>query len=261
MTVKLTAPFSVILLLTTLFFPSLPNATESIKPVSSDENAEHYNTLDSANGHDNFYTLPLKHRRAESLILALRPLIDESTSFSAQGQTLVVKTTADKLALIQAMVDELDQPLARLQITVAQKSYPLLENKISKTTHPLRAREIQSIELVEGSNVYFSSESPLSSLTVYGLHRDHIIETELPTERPLGFYLSPQLHGDQVIIDVIARFNEQGKIREVGTTLIGNLGAWLSISRSKPLPPAMNHQLDTRRIRAKKGIFVRVEKL
>lgn len=261
LTVKLTPSLSVILLLTTLFFPSLPGATESSNPDSSHENSEQYNTLDSANGHNNIYTLPLKHRRAESIIPMLRPLLDEGTSFSPRGQALIVKTTSDKWPQIQTLVDELDRPLARLRITVAKKSYPSLENKTTKSTLPIRTQEIQSIEVVEGSNVYLSSEPALSSLTVYGLHRNHIIETELPTGRPLGFYLSPQLRGEQAIIDVIARFNEQGKILEVGTTLIGNLGDWLSISRNERFPSARNHQLDTRSIRGEKGLFVMVEKL
>lgn len=64
------------------------------------------------------YTLPLKYQPPEDLIATLKPLIPEGGYLSSHGNNIIVRTNAENLAELQLLLDELDQPLAALMISV-----------------------------------------------------------------------------------------------------------------------------------------------
>jgi hypothetical protein len=62
--------------------------------------------------------IPLRHRFPEEIIPVLQPLLVPGGSISGMNNQLVVKTTAENLAQIQAVLDGVDRALRRLRITV-----------------------------------------------------------------------------------------------------------------------------------------------
>ena len=64
------------------------------------------------------YTLPLKHQPPEDLITSLKPLIPADGYLTSHGNNIIVRTNPENLAELQLLLDELDQPLAALMISV-----------------------------------------------------------------------------------------------------------------------------------------------
>ncbi len=65
-----------------------------------------------------FEIIPLKHRPAETLIEQLRPLVKEPGSITASGNQLIIRSTREELAQLHLLIDELDNPLAQVIISV-----------------------------------------------------------------------------------------------------------------------------------------------
>jgi type II secretory pathway component GspD/PulD (secretin) len=52
----------------------------------------------------------LQHRRAEDVIAQLRELYGSAIQLSANGQTLVVRATPERVTEIEALLPQIDQP-------------------------------------------------------------------------------------------------------------------------------------------------------
>ncbi|BFM16227.1 secretin N-terminal domain-containing protein [Maricurvus nonylphenolicus] len=64
--------------------------------------------------------IPLKHRPAETLIDQIRPHMARNSTISASGNSLIIRSTAENIAQLHVLIDELDTPLAQLMISVRQ---------------------------------------------------------------------------------------------------------------------------------------------
>ena len=62
--------------------------------------------------------ISLRHRTAEQVIPVLRPLLEPGGVLSGQYSQLIVRTSAANLAQIRAVLDAIDQPARRLEISV-----------------------------------------------------------------------------------------------------------------------------------------------
>src|SRR5678816_2921450 len=61
---------------------------------------------------------PLRHRTADQVLPALRPLMEPGATLTGQGTQLIVRTSPGNLAELRRALDDLDRPLRRLQISV-----------------------------------------------------------------------------------------------------------------------------------------------
>jgi type II secretory pathway component GspD/PulD (secretin) len=64
--------------------------------------------------------IPLQHRMANDVIPVLQPLLAQGGSVTGMNNQLILKTTPENLAEIRAVLDNLDQRLRQLQISVRQ---------------------------------------------------------------------------------------------------------------------------------------------
>ncbi len=64
--------------------------------------------------------IPLQHRMAADIIPALQPLLAPGGSVSGMNNQLILKTTPENLAEIRVVLNNLDQRLRQLQISVRQ---------------------------------------------------------------------------------------------------------------------------------------------
>src|SRR4029077_11545150 len=62
--------------------------------------------------------IPLRHRTADQVLPALRPLMEPGATLTGQGTQLIVRTSPDNLAELRRALADLDRPLSRLQISV-----------------------------------------------------------------------------------------------------------------------------------------------
>ncbi len=69
--------------------------------------------------------IELRHRQAEDVLPALRPLVAPGGSVSGLRHKLFIRSTAENLAQLRAVLSELDLPAVRLLISVRQSSESL----------------------------------------------------------------------------------------------------------------------------------------
>src|SRR5262249_42607875 len=62
--------------------------------------------------------IPLRHRTADQVLPALRPLMEPGATLTGQGTQLIVRTSPANLEELRRALDEIDRPLRRLQISV-----------------------------------------------------------------------------------------------------------------------------------------------
>src|SRR4029077_13894347 len=62
--------------------------------------------------------IPLRHRTADQVLPALRPLMEPGATLTGQGTQLIVRTSPANLAELRRALGELHRPLRPLQISV-----------------------------------------------------------------------------------------------------------------------------------------------
>ncbi|MBW6476597.1 MAG: nodulation protein NolW, partial [Chromatiales bacterium] len=77
-------------------------------------------TLASPLAADELRLFELQHRSAEELIPMLRPLLPPQAGISGSGNTLMVRSTAQELAQLSEVLQQLDRPRRQLLISVQQ---------------------------------------------------------------------------------------------------------------------------------------------
>src|SRR5262249_47894702 len=71
-----------------------------------------------AAGQGSLEIIPLRHRTADQVLPALRPLLEPGATLTGQGTQLIVRTSPGNLAELRRALDEIDRPLRRLQVSV-----------------------------------------------------------------------------------------------------------------------------------------------
>ncbi len=191
------------------------------------------------------------------------PLLEASEQAIDNGNSLIVKTTADRLPKIQALVQKLDTPLANLIITVVQSHYqtaselnaaaavdittaPNSLGRSSASMHGFLAdterfkegESRQQVRTVEGRPAYIKSGRlhPIHNIGIYNSGYGYpAVTTETQfIEASSGFMVVPRLTGRQVMLEVSPwtdTINRSGGIDTQGahTQLRTTLGTWVEI--------------------------------
>ena len=200
--------------------------------------------------------IPLNYRPASEILPLLAPLLGNSAQLIDNGSNLLVKTTPDRLAEINAIVKQLDKRQSNLVITVIQsrqttadelnaaagirlhaaiddpsKSGGRIIGHIYQTQDKDADQNTQTIRTLEGvaalikaGNVY-----PRQNFSGYG----YPTTTEY-TEATTGFEVIPRLVGQQVILSVSPwsdKMNGRGQIetQNAQSTIRVNLGEWTEL--------------------------------
>jgi len=180
--------------------------------------------------------IPLRHRTADQVLPALRPLMEPGATLTGQGTQLIVRTSPANLGELRRALDELDRPLRRLQISVrfddaldsaarGAETSGRVTNRGSSVDVRVQDRQSaatervdQRVQVLEGGRAFISTGRSAPIYDAAGFH-----------ETSSGFEAVPRLAGDGVLVEIAQRRDTPARQQALSTTVSGRLGQWLDI--------------------------------
>jgi type II secretory pathway component GspD/PulD (secretin) len=174
--------------------------------------------------------IPLRHRTADQVLPALRPLMEPGATLTGQGTQLIVRTSPGNLTELRRALEAIDRPLRRLVISVrfddaldAAAQGVEAGGRVSNrgTRIDVRAQDSQSmaagrvdqrVQVLEGGRAFiFTGQSTPSR------------------ETATGFEVIPRLAGDAVLVEIAQRRETLARQQALSTTVSGRLGEWFEV--------------------------------
>jgi len=189
-----------------------------------------------AAGQASLEIIPLRHRTADQVLPALRPLLEPGATLTGQGTQLIVRTSPGNLDELRRALDEIDRPLRRLQVSVrfdgagdsASGSVETsgrisnrgssIEVQAQDNRSASSGRIDQRIQVLEGGRAFIATGR---STPIY--------DGSVTRETASGFEAIPRLAGDKVLVEIAQRRDTPGRQQALSTTVSGRLGEWLDI--------------------------------
>jgi hypothetical protein len=188
--------------------------------------------------------ITLRHRTADQVLPALRPLLEPGATLTGQRNQLIVRTSPANLADLRLALEALDRPLRRLQISVRfdesreaalariEASGSLgsrgsrLDLKAQESRMASGERVDQRVQVLEGSRavVYSGQSRPVRQ-------RIHTPGGVIPQEvtvvhdQATGFTVVPQFAGKGVRLEIAGQSGAQ----HGATTVEVGLGEWIHL--------------------------------
>ncbi|HEY1290819.1 MAG TPA: secretin N-terminal domain-containing protein [Burkholderiales bacterium] len=180
--------------------------------------------------------IPLRHRAADQVLPALRPLLEPGATLTGQGTQLIVRTSPSNLDELRRALDEIDRPLRRLQVSVrfddagdaASRSVETsgrisnrgssVEVQAQDARSAASGRVDQRVQVLEGGRAFIATGR---STPIY--------DGSVTRETASGFDAIPRLAGDKVLVEIAQRRDTPGRQQALSTTVSGRPGEWLDI--------------------------------
>jgi type II secretory pathway component GspD/PulD (secretin) len=207
--------------------------------------------------------IPLYNRPASEIQPLLSPLLEDTDRIIADGASLLVKTTPERLVDIIMFIDKLDTPLNNLIITVIQSKHTtaeelnaaaranlnlprndLLKSRGKITGHYYQSEDqnsnesTQTIRTLEGNTAHITAGKtyPIQNVQIYnsGYGYPAVSTTTEFIDSTTGFAVTPRLAEQHVILDVSPwseKVNTRGQLetRNAQSTIKINLGEWVEL--------------------------------
>ena len=207
--------------------------------------------------------ITVNNRPASEIQPLLLPFLEEYEQLVANGDSLIVKASPERLQAIANLVRKLDNPLTNLQITVMQSrdvsadqlnagfgvgiNVPLdnpgnpnarVDGHYEQSQGHRGTQNSQTVRTLEGvpAQIKVGNVVPITSYQTYHdgygyPYQDH--STQL-VEATTGFTVTPRLVGQQVMLEVSPwsdRFDAYGQIQtqQANTSIRADLGEWVEI--------------------------------
>ena len=200
--------------------------------------------------------VPLQHRPAAEIQMLLGPLLEAGDRVVENGANLIVKTAPERLENLEAIIKQLDTPVANLVVTVFQNSYKTaaelnaeaapsgfgqinMHGMNADTRDVNNSRNTQALRTLDGQPAYIKTgkQTPMQSSSQYGASTGgmSVSTTTQMLETSTGFAVTPRLSGQQVLIDIEPWADQptpNGGINSqtAHTTLSARLGEWVEIA-------------------------------
>lgn len=184
--------------------------------------------------------ITLRHRTADQVIPALRPLLEPGATLSGQRSQLFVRTSPANLDDLRLALEALDRPGRRLQISVrfdelrevggarveAQASGSRIHLRAEQSQRARGERIDQRVQVLEGARavIYSGRSRPIRQ-------RIHTPGGVIPQEvtvlhdQVTGFEVVPRLSGKTVQLDIAG----QSGAAYTATTVQAELGQWIHL--------------------------------
>ncbi|HZM35387.1 MAG TPA: hypothetical protein VFC18_12945 [Burkholderiales bacterium] len=191
--------------------------------------------------------LSLRHRMADQVLPALRPLLEPGATLTGTGNQLIVRTSRANLSDLRLALEALDRPARRLQISVRfedsrQAAYGRVDAGGSVSGRgaslALRAEESraggaervdQRVQVLEGARAVIHSgrSRPVRQRihTPAGVVSQEIVVVQ---DQASGFEMVPRLGGKGVQLDIAA----YGGAQHTATHVEISLGQWVELART-----------------------------
>jgi type II secretory pathway component GspD/PulD (secretin) len=207
--------------------------------------------------------IPVNNRPASEIQPLLLPLLENTDQIVANGDSLIVKTTPERLQTMTNLIRKLDNPLNNLLITVIQSrdktaaqlnagigfdiQVPLqqpgnvrgnVQGYYNQSQGQNNRQNTQTIRTLEGvpAHIKVGNIVPITSYQTYrdGYGYPYQNRSTQLIEATTGFEVTPRLVGQQVMLDVSPwsdNINSQGQFQtqEANTSIRANLGEWVDI--------------------------------
>jgi hypothetical protein len=180
--------------------------------------------------------IPLRHRTADQVLPALRPLAEPGATLTGQGTQLIVRTSPANLAELRRALDDLDRPLRRLQISVrfddsldraaqgvetsgrVTSRGSSVDVRVQDRQSAATERVDQRVQVLEGGRAFISTGRSTPVYDGSGFR-----------ETSTGFEAVPRLAGGGVLVEIAQRRDTLARQQALSTTVSGRLGEWLEI--------------------------------
>lgn len=192
-----------------------------------------------ANAQDTLEVITLRHRTADQVLPALRPLVEPGGALSGQANQLFVRTSPRNLAEIRAALETIDTPARRLVISVRFERAASEERRSLEASGSISSTGRARVSVGAGASDAALGESVDQRVQVLEGGRAFIasLDSDSPTmgERMTGFEVVPRLAGGNVILELDARRESPGAVpgsvqgERAASTVSGPLGAWLEV--------------------------------
>jgi type II secretory pathway component GspD/PulD (secretin) len=207
--------------------------------------------------------IPVNNRPASEIQPLLMPLLENTDQIVANGDSLIVKTTSERLQTITNLIRKLDSPLNNLLISVIQSrdttaaqlnagigfdinihpqnpadSRGRVSGYYNQSQGQNNRQNTQTIRTMDGvpAHIKVGNVVPITNYQTYRDSYGYPYENRstLLVEATTGFEVTPRLVGQQVMLDVSPwsdNINAQGQFQtqEANTSIRANLGEWVDI--------------------------------
>ena len=184
--------------------------------------------------------IPLRHRPAEQVLPALRPLLEPGGTLTGQYNQIIVRASPANLAQLKQALEAIDRPPRRLQISVRfddarESASQGIEaggrishrgSRIDIGAHDRRGSALervdQRLQVLEGGRALIMT----GHSTPMPITRDTVVIRETAT----GFEAVPRLAGgDTVIVEIAPQRETRDQHQRIATTVSARLGEWFEI--------------------------------
>ena len=176
--------------------------------------------------------LSLRHRTADQVLPALRPLMEPGGTLTGQGTQLIIRTSAANLAELRRALDAIDRPSRRLQILVRYDDATQGESRDVGVTVQRNRVEIQGadrqtvsnervdqrIQVLEGGRAFIASGRSMP-----------VFDGSVVRETVTGFEAVPSLVGDRVQVEFVQRRDSLERQSGLSTSVSARLGEWFEV--------------------------------
>ena len=189
-----------------------------------------------ASGQHALEIIALRHRSADQVIPALRPLMEPGATLTGQGTQLIVRTSPANLAELRRALEAIDRPSRRLQILVrhdesidrgshnagvggrfSEKGARVEVQAIERQSQ-VAERVDQRIQVLEGGRAFIASGRSVPAF-----------DGSVTRETATGFEAVPRLFGDRVQVDIVQRRESLERQSGLSTTVSARLGEWFEV--------------------------------
>jgi type II secretory pathway component GspD/PulD (secretin) len=183
-----------------------------------------------AAGQNMLEILQLRHRTAEQVLPALRPLVEPGGTLTGQGSQLIVRVSPANFVELQRALEAIDRPSRRLQISVR------FDEAIDAASQDIEASGRISnrgsrIDVRGQDSRTAGSERVDQRLQVLEGGRAFIMTGRSTPLRDLetGFDAVARVAGDTVLVDIAPRRETPTQQQYLATTVSARLGEWVEV--------------------------------
>lgn len=162
--------------------------------------------------------IPLRHRTADQVLPALRPLLEPGGTLSAHGNQLLVRTSPANLAELRRALDAIDRPARRLQISV----------RFDDAAYGAR-RDLGASGSVDsrGARVVITGQEAGTMGNERVDQRVQVLDGAPAFIN--GLEVVPRAFGSHVTLDIATQRETRDGFQRAATTLTTPMGAWTEI--------------------------------
>jgi len=208
---------------------------------------------------------PLKHKTPADIISNIRPFLQPNETIGAGYNELILRLEPQNISDIKQLIHRLDQPTHRLIIYVNRdgqfnkqtegyninnrinigvgsgvKSSYEGQVRIYSTKDSLNDKNNQTIQVLDGHTAHISEgvSEPINNIQIqqYGNH-SHISSSTNYREASKGFYVTPRLSNDSVILEIAPWYEEplsknrtSANFTRASSVIRGRLNTWIELA-------------------------------